>query len=104
MPSARARSPAPKGTAPRDIDGNRGWLAASSVLKRGRKAQDDPFATKHCMETSLGIVGVYGGALCLAHALLPDAREATGDYWGNDGRPFDAPEPNYHIVPWIAEF
>jgi hypothetical protein len=36
--------------------------------------------------------------------LLPGASYATGDYWGNQGKPFDAPEPNYHLVPWIAEF
>jgi hypothetical protein len=105
MPGARARSPAPAGASKRLSDGNRAWLAASSVAKLGRKAEDDPYATKHCIETSLLIIGVYGGALFLAHALLPLCfPDATDDYWGNSGQPFDAPEPNYHIVPWIAEF
>lgn len=50
------------------------------------------------------IVLFYGGALCALHLLLPGAREASGDYWGFVGQPFDAPEPNYLVVPWISEF
>lgn len=42
--------------------------------------------------------------MCAFHLLLPGARDASSDYWGWSGKPFDAPEPNYLVVPWIAEF
>jgi hypothetical protein len=46
--------------------------------------------------TALAAVG-----LAIINAALPPGPR---DYWGTSGHPFDAPEPNYLVVPWIAEF
>mmetsp|Transcript_49071 Transcript_49071/g.129655 ORF Transcript_49071/g.129655 Transcript_49071/m.129655 type:complete len:343 (-) Transcript_49071:86-1114(-) len=63
--------------------------------------------------TTAGIIVVYSCIIAAVHqfwlqsetggAAAPGGN-VTKDFWGNEGQPFDAPEPNYMYSSFIAEF
>lgn len=55
--------------------------------------------------TSVGIVGLYvAGLYCFQNFYVKGTKSAKGNYWKTNNNRWDGPEPNYMVVPWIAEF